>query len=58
MNQDRTIKTLLFFCATILILGGLYLAQPIIAPVAFSLFVVAVVWPIQQALQSKFPSWW
>lgn len=55
MNQDRTIKTLLFFCATILILGGLYLAQPIIAPVAFSLFVVAVVWPIQQALQSKFP---
>lgn len=55
MNQDRTTKTLLFFCATLLILGGLYLAQPIIAPVAFSLFVVAIVWPIQQALQSKFP---
>ena len=55
MNQDRTIKTLLFFCATILILGGLYLAQPIIAPVAFALFVVAIVWPIQQALQSKIP---
>jgi hypothetical protein len=28
MTQDRTIKTLLLFCATILILGGLYLARP------------------------------
>ena len=55
MNQDRTIRTLLFFCATILVLGGLYLAQPIIAPVAFSLFVVAIVWPIQEALQSRIP---
>ena len=55
MTQDRTIKTLLLFCATILILGGLYLARPIIAPVAFSLFIIAVVWPIQQALQTRIP---
>jgi AI-2 transport protein TqsA len=53
MTQDRTIKTLLLFCATILIFGGLYFAQPIIAPVAFSLFVIAIVWPIQQALQAR-----
>jgi len=55
MTQDRTIKTLLLFCATILIFGGLYFAQPIIAPVAFSLFVIAIVWPIQQALQARIP---
>jgi AI-2 transport protein TqsA len=55
MTQDRTIKTLLLFCATILILGGLHLAQPIIAPVAFSLFVIAIVWPVQQVLQTRIP---
>ncbi|MBR0695533.1 AI-2E family transporter [Bradyrhizobium lablabi] len=55
MTQDRTIKILLLFCATILILGAAYLAQPIVAPVAFSLFIIAIVWPIQQALQARLP---
>lgn len=55
MTSDRTTRTLLFFCATILVFGGLYLSQPIIAPVAFSLFVIAIVWPIQQALQARIP---
>jgi predicted PurR-regulated permease PerM len=55
MTQDRTIKTLLFFCATILVFGGLYLARPIVAPVAFSLFVIAVVWPVQRVLQKSLP---
>lgn len=55
MSQDRTIKTLLLFCATILVFGGLHLAQPIIAPVAFALFIIAIVWPVQQALQARIP---
>ena len=55
MTSDRTTRTLLFFCATILVFGGLYLSQPIIAPVAFALFVIAIVWPIQQALQARIP---
>jgi len=55
MTQDRTIKNLLLCCATILIFGALHLAQPIIAPVTFSLFVIAIVWPVQQALQSRIP---
>jgi len=55
MTQDRTIKVLLLFCATILTFGGLHLAQPIIAPVTFSLFVIAIVWPVQQALQARIP---
>jgi predicted PurR-regulated permease PerM len=55
MIQDRTIDTPLLFCATILIFGALYLARSIIAPVAFSLFVIAIVWPIQHALQTRIP---
>ena len=55
MTQDRTIKTLLFLCATILVLGALYLARSIIAPVTFSLFIVAIVWPIQRTLQKRIP---
>jgi predicted PurR-regulated permease PerM len=55
MTQDRTIKTLLLFCATILIFGALYLARAIIAPVAFSLFVIAIVWPMQRSLQKRLP---
>jgi predicted PurR-regulated permease PerM len=55
MTPDRTIRTLLLLCATILLFGGLYLARPIVAPVAFSLFVIAVVWPIQRVLQKSLP---
>jgi predicted PurR-regulated permease PerM len=55
MKQDRTIKTLLLICAIILIFGALYLARSIAAPVVFSLFVIAVVWPIQRALQTRMP---
>jgi predicted PurR-regulated permease PerM len=55
MTQDHTIRTLLSLCATILIVGALYLTRPIIAPVVFSLFVIAIVWPIQHALQTRIP---
>jgi AI-2 transport protein TqsA len=55
MTQDHTIRTLLSLCVTILIVGALYLTRPIIAPVMFSLFVIAIVWPIQHALQTRIP---
>lgn len=42
-------------CALVLALGALYFARAIIAPVTFSLFVVAVVWPLQSALQARLP---
>jgi len=41
-TRDCTINTLLLFCATILTFGGLHLAQPIISPVAFALFLIAI----------------
>jgi AI-2 transport protein TqsA len=55
MIEDRTTKILLLFCASVLIFGALYLAGSIIAPVTFSLFVIAIVWPIQRALQRRLP---
>jgi predicted PurR-regulated permease PerM len=39
----------------VLIFGALYLARSLIAPVTFSLFVIAIVWPIQRALQRRIP---
>ena len=32
-----------------------YLARPIVAPVTFALFIVAIVWPLQAALQRRLP---
>ena len=40
---------------TILAVAALYFARPILAPVAFSLFIIAMVWPLQRRLQSRVP---
>ena len=52
---SRAVSIMLGLCTTVLVLGGLYLASSILVPVAFSLFVVAVVWPLQRALESRIP---
>jgi hypothetical protein len=39
----------------ILAVAALHLARPTLAPVAFSLFIIAIVWPFQWALQSRVP---
>jgi predicted PurR-regulated permease PerM len=46
---------MLGLCTAVLVLSGLYLARSILAPVAFSLFVVAIVWPLQRALETRLP---
>lgn len=55
MNADFTIRTMLFLCTGILLLAALYLARSILAPVAFSLFIIAIVWPFQCVLQARIP---
>ena len=42
-------------CALILIGGALSLARSIFAPIAFALFVIALVWPFQSWLQATLP---
>lgn len=36
-------------------LGAIYVAEAVIAPVAFSLFLIAIVWPLQRHLQTYIP---
>jgi predicted PurR-regulated permease PerM len=55
MNRDDAQLALLFVCASVLILAAVYVAAAIVAPVAFALFIVAVVWPLQSALQRRIP---
>jgi AI-2 transport protein TqsA len=53
--QDRTIKILLLLCSVVLIFAALYFARAIIAPVTLSLFIIAVAWPLQSALERRMP---
>ena len=55
MTADSTTRGMLALCTAILVATALYLGQSIFAPVAFSIFVMAVVWPLQSALQAKMP---
>jgi predicted PurR-regulated permease PerM len=52
---DGTIRGMLAVCTAILVAGALYLGRAIFAPVAFALFALAIVWPLQGALQAKIP---
>lgn len=55
MTADITTRAALLLSAAILVTAGLYLAQSIFAPVACSLFIIAIVWPFQKLLESKIP---
>src|SRR6266542_1706797 len=52
---SRGALTMLGLCTAILVFCGLYFARSILAPVAFSLFVIAIVWPLQRALETRVP---
>ncbi len=55
MKQDRAVRILLLLCAMVVVLAALYFSRAIIAPVTFALFVVAIAWPLQSALQARIP---
>jgi AI-2 transport protein TqsA len=52
---SRAVPIMLGLSTAVLVLCGLYLARSILAPVAFSLFVVAIVWPLQRVLETRMP---
>ncbi len=52
---DRTLRLSALICAIILGLVGLSLARSIMTPVAFALFIIALVWPLQRRLQTRLP---
>jgi predicted PurR-regulated permease PerM len=55
MDQKSPASAPLAICAVILALAAAYFARPLLAPVTFAVFVVAVVWPVQDALQKRLP---
>jgi AI-2 transport protein TqsA len=46
---------MLGLCTTVLVVGALSLAQSVFAPLAFALFIIALVWPLQKRLQATMP---
>jgi predicted PurR-regulated permease PerM len=55
MTEDRAVRASLVLCAMVAVLAAAFLARPIIAPVTFALFIVAVVYPLQGALERRIP---
>ncbi|MCV3242394.1 AI-2E family transporter [Mesorhizobium sp. ZC-5] len=51
----RTVSVPLGIICAILLLAGLYFADAIFAPVACALFIIAIVWPLQERLQTRLP---
>jgi AI-2 transport protein TqsA len=52
---DRKLRLSALICAIILGLAGLSLARGVMTPVAFALFIIALVWPLQRRLQARLP---
>jgi AI-2 transport protein TqsA len=52
---DSTLRRAALICAVILTLAALSLARSVMTPVAFALFVIALVWPLQLRLKRKLP---
>ena len=48
-------RNALYLCALVLVIGLLFFARSVFAPVALSLFAVAVVWPVQRWLEARLP---
>jgi predicted PurR-regulated permease PerM len=55
MATDRTARTFLGLCAAVLVALALSAAAGIIAPVAFALFTIAIVWPLHDRLSRILP---
>ena len=55
MDQDRAARMWLVLGMLVLIFAALDFASAIIAPVTFALFIIAIVWPLQNALQKRIP---
>ena len=55
LTDDRTLRLAAMICTTILTLAGLWAANAVMTPVAFALFIIALVWPLQRRLKAMLP---
>src|SRR5262245_50816668 len=56
MKNDGVVRVSLLLTTSIVTLAALYYSRAIMAPVTFALFVVAIAWPLQSALQQRIPA--
>src|SRR5215472_17820065 len=55
MTGDVSSRAAATLIATVVILAAVYFASSVFAPIAFALFIIAIVWPLQSFLQSYMP---
>jgi len=55
MTGDVSSRAAAILIATVVILAAVYFASSVFAPIAFALFIIAIVWPLQSFLQSYMP---
>jgi len=55
MSPKLGIRTPLLLSTLVLVLAAVHFAGAIVAPVTFALFIIAIVWPLQSALQARMP---
>jgi AI-2 transport protein TqsA len=55
MAGDNSIRILAVLCTAILVTAALYFGSAVFAPVAMSLFVMAIVWPLPKTIKARIP---
>jgi predicted PurR-regulated permease PerM len=56
MPASRVLTAMAAICAVVLIAAAAMASQPVLAPVVFAVFAIALVWPLQGALQRRMPA--
>lgn len=56
MTVDSGTRILLGLCTAVLVAAAMQAGQSIFAPIVFALFVIALVWPVQRAVQARIPA--
>ena len=54
-TSDRGLRAMVGLCTATVLVVALYMARPVFAPLAFALFIIAIVWPFQLRLQGRLP---
>ena len=53
--SDRVVTSMLGLCTLVITIAALYFARSVFAPLAFAVFIIALIWPVQRRLQSRMP---
>ena len=55
-SNDRSLRAMIGMCTAILVVAALYLGRTVFEPLAYALFTIAMVWPLQAWLQARLPA--